>query len=425
MTSPAPITLGESTGLPDGLPDGTIWPDADTLVLMNRQIRSDVDPARPSRFADDRWDLNPAIFEDHARSQTLNFEVIAEPLRLATKHYMRQLINHAEARSLRRSATSRMAIHSIEIFFHGALQYVLKWFANQAVTEFCQVTSQMLWDYLDALDEDQVAVNKPYRRITEVRRLWTHRGILPSHLRLPEPPPWDGEDTQDLLERRRSDRENRTKRISEHTIRALLRWAVRFVEDFSEDILTAWDEHRTLLGRRPEHLCGTRHPRPSGGLQAEVIAYLDGLREQGEGLPGKRRDDGSLEPAWRHIGALLNCASSFQLTRSGRLIAESGLPISEDIYLDSPVTAGLDGQPWHPRMTWEQAPRLARLLSTACFVIVAYLSGARVGEVLNLRRGCVSFAAAAGLWLMERLYFKGAEDEDGSKIPAGVVRDEP
>ncbi|MGW7363203.1 hypothetical protein ACWGI8_07195 [Streptomyces sp. NPDC054841] len=425
MTSPAPITHDEPAELPEGLPDGTIWPGPDTIVLMSRQIRSDVDASRLSRFADNRWDLNPAIFEDHARSQTINFEVIPEPLRLAAKFYLWQLINHPKARTMRHSATGRMSVHTIEVFFYGALQHVLKWFAGQGITEFCQVTNEMLWNYLDALDDDEVSTHKRYRRITEVRRLWIHRSILPFYLRLPEAPPWDGEDTQDLLERPRGDGENRTKRISEHTMQALLRWAVRFVEDFGEDILAAWDEHRTLLARRPEHTRGKRRRRQSGELQADVIAYLDKLRTQGESLPGTRRDDGTLEPAWRHIGALLNCAASYQFTTSGRLIKESGLPIGDGIQLDSPITAELDGQPWHPRIMFAQAPQMARLLSTACFVIVAYLSGARVGEVLNLRRGCVNLDKDTGLWLMEGLYFKGAEDEDGNKIPEGTVREEP
>ncbi|SOD83051.1 apolipoprotein A1/A4/E family protein [Streptomyces sp. Ag109_G2-15] len=425
MTSPAPNLPVETDGLPEGLPGGTVWPGPSTLVLMNRPVRSDADPARMSRFADNRWDLNPGIFEDHARSETLNFEIIPEPLRLAAKFYVWQLINHPKARTMRRSTTSRMALHTIEIFFYGSLQHVLKWFAAQGITEFCQVTHEMLWDYLDALDADGIAIYKRYRRITEVRRLWIHRDLLPFYLRLPEAPPWDGEDTQDLLERTRGDRENRTKRIGEHTMQALLRWAIRFLEDFSEDVLAAWDEYRTLLSRRPEHMRGKRRRRQSGELQADVTAYLDRLRSRSESLPGTRRDDGTLEIAWRHIASQLNCAGSFQVTTSGRMITESGLPIDEDAYLDTPVTAELDGRPWHPRIPFDQAPQLARLLSTACFVIVAYLSGARVGEVLNLRRGCTSRDKDTGLWLMEGLYFKGAQDEDGNKIPEGTVREEP
>ena len=68
---------------------------------------------------------------------------------------------------------------------------------------------------------------------------------------------------------------------------------------------------------------------------------------------------------------------------------------------------------------------LARQLSTACFIIVAYLSGARAGEVLNLRRGCITHDQATGLWLMTGLYFKDAEDDDGNKIPEGRIRPDP
>ncbi|MFF9547374.1 hypothetical protein ACF1B4_27760 [Streptomyces albidoflavus] len=425
MTSPAPILPSELGTRPDGLPDGTVWPGPGTLVLTNRQVRSDTDSARLSRFADDRWDLNPGIFEGHARSQTLNFEIIPAPLRLAAKFYIWQLINHPKARTMRRSATNRMALHSVEIFFYGSLQHVLKWFDGRGITEFRQVTNDMLWDYLDALDGDSVAIHKRYRRITEVRRLWLHRNILPFYLRLPEAPPWDGEDTKDLLERTRGDRENRTKRISEQTMQPLLRWSIRFLEDFSEDILAAWDEYRMLRSRRPEHRRGQRRGRKSGELQAELTAFLDGLRSRGEGLPGNRRDDGTLGPAWRHIASLLDCSASLETTASGRLILASGLPIADDCYLDTPVTANLDGRPWHLRIPFDEAPRLARLLSTACFIIVIYLSGARVGEVLNLRRGCVKHDKELGLWLMEGLYFKGAEDEEGNKIPAGTVREDP
>jgi integrase len=419
------LTVPDRLVLPDGIPDGTYWPTPDTVVLRNRPLRTGVSLSALSRFADDRWDLNPAIFEDHARSQTLNFEIVPAPLRMATKFYIWQLINHPQARTMRRSMTGRLSVHSIEVSFYGSLQHVLRWLAAQGVTEFCQVTSQMLWDYLDAMEDEQVSIERRYRRITEVRRLWIHRDVLPPYLRLPEAPPWDGEDTQDLLKRRRSDGENRTRRIGEHTMQGLLSWAVRFVEVFSHDVVDAWDEYKLLLSRNPERRRGKPLRRHSGELQDNVAAYLERLRSRGDSLPGRRRGDGTLEPAWGHIAALLDCNASFRNTGSGRLVKESGLPISDEIYLDRPTFTALDGRPWLPRITVTEAARLARLLSTACFVIVAYLSGARVGEVLNLRRGCVTFDSDTGLWLMHGLYFKGAEDEEGNKIPEGMIRPEP
>lgn len=65
------------------------------------------------------------------------------------------------------------------------------------------------------------------------------------------------------------------------------------------------------------------------------------------------------------------------------------------------------------------------LLSTACFVIVSYLSGARPGEVLHLRRGCVEHDTASELWLMTGRHYKNAVDADGNKLPAGAPRRDP
>lgn len=53
------------------------------------------------------------------------------------------------------------------------------------------------------------------------------------------------------------------------------------------------------------------------------------------------------------------------------------------------ITGRIDRHPWqdHP-ITVSQLFDLVRFLSAASFVIVCYLSGARPGEALNLRRGC-------------------------------------
>ncbi|MFD4248014.1 hypothetical protein ACFWP3_41545 [Streptomyces sp. NPDC058525] len=425
MTLPEP-TLTQDL---DAVPEGTRWPEADTLVLLSRDLRPDTDHARLSRFADDRWDLNPAIFEDHKRSTSLNFELMPGPLRQAAKHYIWQLINHDRPKSVR-GRTPRQSMVSIGILFTAPLQAVLTWFAAHGVRQFCEITPVLLDDYLEALREDEVSVDRRYRRITEVRRLWAYRDVLPPSMRLPDAPPWGGEDTKDLLGRTRGDRENLTPRIGEARMQTLLHWAVRFVEDFSQDILAAHTEQLERHSRTPEmrRRSGTqgqgRHQK--GELRAKVAAYLEDLRERGQPLPGRRCDDGRIEVRWRHIAAILNCSTSIQHTFTGQMITESGLPLSADTFLDAPITGLLDGLPWRERpVTRAEAPRLARLLSSACFIVVAYLSGARVGEVLNLRRGCVRHDKATGLWLMEGLYFKGVEDEDGNKIPAGQIRPDP
>ncbi|MFF1717216.1 hypothetical protein [Streptomyces sp. NPDC058268] len=424
MTTPAPLDVwGE-------IPEGTQWPGPDTLVLLNRDLRPQTELSRLSRFDDDRWDLNPAIFEDHYPSTTLNFALIPAELRLAAKFYIWQLLNHTEYRKVRGARGKRSAVVTIARAYANGLQLVLEWLAAQGVTQFCQVTDALLDDYLVALEDEEVTLDSRYRRLTEVRRLWAYRDILPPVMRLPDAPPWAGEDTQDLLRGTRVDRENRTRRIGEPTMQMILLWAIRFVEDFSEDILVAHAERlrlhaNTTDGRRR---AGTnRQPRyQPGELRPKLIAYLADLRERGEALPGTRTKSGELVVSWRHLAAVLNCSESVQHTATARLVDESGLPTSEFAYVGPPVSGLLDGKPWRcDRIHYDEPPRLARLLSTACFIIVAYLSGARVGEVLNLRRGCITHDADTGLWLMEGLYFKGATDQDGNKIPEGQPRRDP
>lgn len=69
--------------------------------------------------------------------------------------------------------------------------------------------------------------------------------------------------------------------------------------------------------------------------------------------------------------------------------------IADDSLFPTPVTARLDGQPWIEGVSIASpAPTglgiLARTLQTACYVVIAFLSGMRDSEVKHLRRGCVT-----------------------------------
>jgi hypothetical protein len=417
----------------DAIPDGTQWPGPGTMVLLNRQLCPGTDMSTLSRFRDDRWDLNPAIFEDHLRSVSLNFGLIRATLRQAAKFYIWQLLNHTGPHRMARTGP-RMAVLTIQKVFNGDLQFVLGWFDKQGISAFCQVTPELLDRYLDELISQGIPVWQGYGRLREVRRLWAHRAILPASMRLPEHPPWGGEDAHDLLGARRQGRENRTARIGELTMQMLLRWAIRFVEDLADDIIAAHDEYLELRSRTPDFRRATGRQGPKGHhwhqrgeLEQVTAAYLQGLRERGESLPGRRSENGNLEIDWYHLVRVLDYGSTgLKRTPVGHMIAKARLPIGEHACLSQPVRGIVDERPWRAdRVHYDEARGLARLLSTACFVVVAYLSGARVGEVLNLRRGCITHDQVTGLWLMSGLYFKDARDEDGNKIPEGRVRPDP
>jgi len=53
-----------------------------------------------------------------------------------------------------------------------------------------------------------------------------------------------------------------------------------------------------------------------------------------------------------------------------------------------PVTGQIAGRPWREALDFNEARTLMRHLGTAAFIVCAYLTGARPGEVLALRTGC-------------------------------------
>jgi integrase len=99
------------------------------------------------------------------------------------------------------------------------------------------------------------------------------------------------------------------------------------------------------------------------------------------------------------------------------VIEQRGLPIDDDTYLTTLVRGTLDGAPWLGRITYEQAPVLARLLSTACYVLIAYLTGQRPAETSNLERGCIEHDEKTGLLLLRGRHWKGVRTPTGATNP--------
>ena len=127
----------------------------------------------------------------------------------------------------------------------------LKWLHTRGITEMQQVTAELLDDYPIEVGAEDITLERKHRRITEVRRLWIYRSLLPEPMRLPAMPPWGGDAARELLGNVKARGENLTPRIGEDTMDALLRWSLRFVEDFASDILAAHREYLFLHFRSP------------------------------------------------------------------------------------------------------------------------------------------------------------------------------
>ena len=414
---------------------GTDMPgDAESLtdatpVLLHRQLVPGTDTSTLSRFGQDRWHVNEGIFEADAAPYSFSFAAIPAPFRQLAKHYLWQVINHDAPSSMRRAAVERPSLRTIANMW-TPLTLFLKWLHTRGITEMDQVTAELLDDYLIEVGAEDITLERKHRRITEVRRLWIYRSLLPEPMRLPAMPPWGGDAARELLGNVKTRGENLTPRIGEDTMDALLWWSLRFVEDFASDILAAHREYLFLHFRSPR---GRRtrgpHTYPAKGENDQKMAvYIDRLRRENGSLPGKFEPDGRLRIDWCHIGKLLDCAFDGRPpdSRAAQLLLTSGLPIADDAYLDTPITAQLDGAPWHDGpIPYTDARQLARHLSTACLVVIAYLSGARPGEVLNLRRGCIEHDVTNDMWLMSGVFFKNAVDDNGNKLPAGRTAARP
>ncbi|WP_406301118.1 hypothetical protein OHA61_00355 [Streptomyces sp. NBC_00885] len=401
------------------------------LVLRERPLRPGTDAHTLSRFADDRWDLTPGLFEAHAKALSLDFTTVPSAYTSTVKHAVWLWINPPESMpSYYRAKSSRPAVRTVAAYFQS-LRSFAHWADARAVDSLHRLTSADLDDFAahvratglpHATGEDLLAV---------VVRLWSLRELLPPGDRLPAAAPWRGELIADILGTRRDPSgENRTQRIHPDTMTALLGWALRFIELFADDITAAFGEFKAICVRTPSGRAAGLSPMPAprapGERMKDLERLLDGYRRRDLPLPGKPGPDGILRVNYSHIARRIDVISLIQSPHLVRAVDAAGLPVADGSPLFAPITAGLDGVPWLPGpITYEQAPQMARHLSTACFIVIAYLSGIRPGEVLNLQRGCARRDSNTGLTLVHGQHFKGVRDTAGRHVPQGEERPDP
>jgi integrase len=400
-------------------------------VLLNRRLRPDSDPAAVSMFGDGRWNLSPAIFEDHYTTMTIGFGRVPDQFVLAAKHYLWAELNTERPPALKHARMNRLAVYTHMVVARRVRTF-LTWLDARGVERLTDVTGAHYDGFVADLLESAYSHSDRVDIVNVVRRMWVFRELLPPPVRLPEPLPWDGHDSRALLGRSPRERriENRTPRIGPATMEPLLAWALRFTEDFSTDIIAALGEVRPFRGRRGADR-RARYPHrsgkgPHGGLYRDITALIERLRAEDRPLPGRLDAHGQIGPDWAHLARLMDTApQGVQISPHRVLFADSGLPIVDGAHLEHQVSGLLDGRPWLEAIDYHQVEELTRVLVGACAIVICYLSGARVGEVLTLRRGCIEQDPATGLWLMHGRKWKGARDGHGAKVPEGQIREHP
>jgi hypothetical protein len=418
--------MNQRRGTLDANESAVFVASGDTPILVNRPLHSDWERVGSlSQFRDQRWNLTPAILEGNSSSLSIDFATVPQPFVDSVKLVIWNLLNHEGNQSAANRRVQRLAVRSIGGQCFRGLRSFVTWAHSRRIAFLCDVTDDDLELYLKHVSGSGQSVDKQEDLLGEVRRLWSLRQILPLADRLPASPPWGNDRLWVLIGKKRTQTANRTPRISPDTMEALLSWAMRFVDDFGLDITAAYYERLRYVAQAK---APGSEPAAEKGLSAvDVTAQLLArLAMSGESLPGTKSPDGvTLNQS--HMGRLCGFSgASFGSGKVIEVIKTSGVPIREGSPMYLPIRGRLNGEPWRQEsIGYEEAAVLIRHLVTACFVVIAYLSGMRPGEVLNLQRGCLELDSKTGICLVNGRHWKGVKDEEGNKQAEGTVRSDP
>jgi integrase len=380
------------------------------------------------RYADPVWHLAPLTGNPSANKLRIDWEtwpaVFRDQMRLAVWNLVNGQLRPTFLQEHANGMRGRPGLGQIYATVL-AWRLLARWLDGKGIRILAGCDVAVLHDYgqhLRGSGRDRSAVAKDLGAVT---RLWALDQVSarPSGIARP---PWKepGADNEYLpAAMTGSCGENATEPIAEQTIGPLLIWAMRLVDDLSVDILAAWAERQRLA-----EIAATSRATSAG--RAALEAYLGPLLAGQAPLPATFAG-GKRFVARSYIGGLTGASRNQvdQFARRARLpaaVAQRPGPCP----LDVPVTGQIAGKPWRTALDYNEARVLMRHLGTAAYIVCAYLTGARPGEVLALRTGCCPDPATgpggqAGRHLIRGLEFKNATDEDGNHASCGAERDIP
>jgi hypothetical protein len=383
-----------------------------TAVLQRRELLAGSDLTMLSRFGDGVWDLYPALTDQHSANQKIHWETYPAPFRLACKHYVFALLNVVEHAP--RLAFAHADFPGVKTIWTelGYLRLFLGWLIEQGIHSFADVTTDALDGYLNTVTGNPASsTSRKAKTLRAVLRLHGYRQYLPPQHRLPEPLPWGGISAAELAEHADPRRaENRTARIHPDIMQPLLSAALLTVDTIAADLLPAM---RQLVAMRAMALQLQPPDNQQRGQLSrwyrasdQLTRFLAALARAGRPLPGMAAEHGTaidmtgLAFAGHIDGEMLRKVHCTQI------LADCDLPIEEDLLRVTNFTE-VGGTPWRAQPVGAtELISLTRRVRAACFLVIAYLSGVRAGEALNLRHGCVTRDDKLGLTFMSGIQLK-------------------
>jgi hypothetical protein len=358
--------------------DGFVVPSA--FVLQGHELREGIELATTSRFGDDIWDLHPINHQDQLVRTILNFPTLPEQFRVVAKElFYALLVGELPPGEVRLKQVSiRSAFTRVKKFLDWAHKRGRRTLASMPRDDFVEYQE---WLLRTNLSPSQRGMHRRAARL-----FWVFRDSLHTDRLTLDPQRLQSWQMDNCRPPRRI--ENATDRIPEEVISPLLVWALRWVNDFSDDVLAAREEWWALYVarhamKRRKSITGEQMPSRLAGLRQ----LLDDYRAAQRPLP--TNGDGEINANF--LARQLRSEPTFISRPKGRAMvaaAAAELGLADGSYLFTGVRALLDGAPWLPGFDYHRMPELSRLLQTACYVVIAYLSGMRDSEVKHLQRGC-------------------------------------
>ena len=374
-------------------------------VLATAALRPGFERSSLSRYGDDRWDLNPAVFRENVRSSdaTVDFSVVDDPqIGEALRDYLYVRLN-IDVPGYRMRATPvnvRRLFRSARSFFDFVK-------AAHGVFDLCRVDQTLLDDFSRFLRRGRrpIIVMQLLGIVFDLYLFRNHLTVAKLTFE-----PWHGRKPAQVAGYRFRVEENRTPRIPEAIIKPLLAWSLKYVTVFAPDILAA---RREVLALEQHHKAlsagdalAPRNERRAR-RQARLHAYLDERRRQGRGIPawpdriGRAAPVSGSEPPlnWQliylHVGAdanLQRSAGGQPNDKMRRTVEAAANELGTEIGgMDTQISVDPDtGRPWRVRFDARALAIEERMLQAACYVVCAYLTGMRDSEVQAMRPGCLS-----------------------------------
>lgn len=284
----------------------------------------------------------------------------------------------------------------------------------------------MFPNVLAGTDASGVSAESKRSALQAIKRLHLYRDALPAHCRLPAGPLWGGASARGLAHYESSwDKPNTTPRIHPDVMEPLLSAALAVTHTVAADLLPA---ARNLLAMRqlahqiaPDiRRARTRSVSVFETTKGQLECLLAALDRDDASLPGIRTGDvTSVDLMGLAVGGWMHHTEPKRMKETSVLIAKYGLPIDVDM-LRINIFSVIGTHSWHEAPVGaDELVKLLRHVTTACFLVIAYLSGVRTGEALNLRRGCISRDSKLALTLMSGHQLK-AEGPRRHRSPATI-----